>query len=329
VSETLFPSEEDLQRASRSAAGGDLSRRVTVDDALASFGSEGEPRADVRQAAPEARTGPRPAPPIERKLLGAEIVLPADPPIAPAQLRRPRLLMMLRIAAAVVLGALLGLSYERYRLASSPATTAVESESSLGNPAASVPTTSQASASAADAPPPVPEAQPSDSTSVRRTELALSANRSASRDIDAALPRAAGTLPSTAAAPGGIVPATGPSPDERAADPADLEETSVRKLVNAYAHAYDRLDAVAVSALWPNVDRQALSSVFDSVSSQRVTLDNCDITVTGERATAQCAGGIDFIPRVGDPRPQSRNIDWTFDLRRSSGQWRIAEVNAK
>ena len=100
-------------------------------------------------------------------------------------------------------------------------------------------------------------------------------------------------------------------------------------MLNAYAHAYDRLDALAASALWPGVDRPALSRVFDAVSSQRVTLTRCDITIAGERATAQCAGGIEFIPRVGDPRPQSRNIDWTFDLNRSSGEWRISGLTTK
>ncbi len=253
MSQTLFPSEADLQLDSR---GANRSRRVTVDDALASFGSEGEPTADASETGTAARSGVR-LPPIERKILGTEVVLPADPPMAPVEPRRPRLLVMLQIAAAVALGALLGLSYVRYRLPSSPATTSVvEIEPPATNPAASREST-----------------------------------------------------PSTPA--------------------AGVEATSVRRVLNAYAHAYDRLDALAASALWPGVDRPALSRVFDSVSSQRVTLTRCDITISGERATAQCAGVIEFIPRVGDPSPQSRNIDWTFDLNRSSGQWGISALTTK
>ena len=147
--------------------------------------------------------------------------------------------------------------------------------------------------------------------------------------VDAALPPTLGALPTATVAPNGLVPTTGPSPDDRAPESPDIEETSVRRVLNAYAHAHDRLDALAASALGPGVDRPALSQVFDSLSSQRVTLNRCNITVAGERATAQCAGGIEYIPRVGDPSPQSRNIDWTFDLNRSSGEWRISGLAAK
>ena len=157
------------------------------------------------------------------------MVLPADPPMAPVEPRRPRLLVMLQIAAAVALGALLGLSYVRYRLPSSPATTSVvEIEPPATNPAASREST-----------------------------------------------------PSTPA--------------------AGVEATSVRRVLNAYAHAYDWLDALAASALWPGVDRPALSRVFDSVSSQRVTLTRCDITIAASAPRRNAPASSNSSPASATP----------------------------
>jgi hypothetical protein len=103
----------------------------------------------------------------------------------------------------------------------------------------------------------------------------------------------------------------------------------IRNLLDAYRAAYERLDPLAVAALWPGVDSRALSRGFSTLESQRIDFDRCDITVTGTVAVARCDGTLTYARRVGETEPQSRAVSWAFALERASGQWRISGMNAR
>jgi hypothetical protein len=60
-----------------------------------------------------------------------------------------------------------------------------------------------------------------------------------------------------------------------------------------------------------------------------VSFDRCEITVDGERATAQCDGAIECVRRVGDSTPHSRSTSWAFAFDRTAGAWRISKVTAR
>jgi hypothetical protein len=110
---------------------------------------------------------------------------------------------------------------------------------------------------------------------------------------------------------------------------ADIrEQRTIAAVLDAYRGAYERLDPVSAAALWPAVDAQALARAFGTIRRQSVSFDSCAIDVVGLRATAQCRGAIEFVPRVGDDTPQSRAMSWDFQLDRRSGQWRIDSLVA-
>ena len=103
----------------------------------------------------------------------------------------------------------------------------------------------------------------------------------------------------------------------------------IRAVLDDYRQAYERLDAVSTAALWPGVDTRGLTRAFGSLSRQRISFDRCDIRITGAQATAQCDGAIEYVRRVGDAAPQSRDISWSFALDQRASEWRIVNVSAR
>ena len=71
---------------------------------------------------------------------------------------------------------------------------------------------------------------------------------------------------------------------------------AVRAVLNKYAAAYSHLDAAAAQAVWPAVNRPALSRAFEGLASQRVSLERCDIDVNAATARATCAGSATWSP---------------------------------
>lgn len=108
-----------------------------------------------------------------------------------------------------------------------------------------------------------------------------------------------------------------------------LDETSiVRSVLTRYERAYSSLDAGAASAVWPGVDRPALERAFDGLTSQRVSLQSCDVTVNGAAARALCSGTATWVPKVGGgARTAARR--WDFDLRKRDGDWEIERAVAR
>jgi hypothetical protein len=133
-------------------------------------------------------------------------------------------------------------------------------------------------------------------------------------------------LPETSRAPAGADPALAPNP--RARSGASAEEYAVRRVLHSYEEAYEGLDVAATAAVWPSVDRRALSRAFDTLKSQGLDFKNCVISVADSRATANCRGTLQFVRKVGNPAPLTADQQWVFTMRRFGADWQIDEVSA-
>jgi hypothetical protein len=110
--------------------------------------------------------------------------------------------------------------------------------------------------------------------------------------------------------------------------PKGDDRVAIRAALSRYESAYNRLDVDAVRSVWPSLDQRALTRAFDSLNSQRVALQNCNVDVSGATARANCSGNAAWTPKVGGgERTSARN--WTFDLSESNGAWRITHVRAR
>jgi len=146
----------------------------------------------------------------------------------------------------------------------------------------------------------------------------------------------AGVLPSAkvpAAAPPASV-ATSPGPPDSETPPvpaksaADVEEAKVRNVLARFASAYSSLDAVAAQQVWLEVDEPSLWRAFESLRSQRVSLGQCAVSVTGATARAECSGSTTWTPRIGGGT-QTEARHWEFDLSATNGRWLIVRASAR
>jgi hypothetical protein len=120
-------------------------------------------------------------------------------------------------------------------------------------------------------------------------------------------------------------PAEVPTP---AADPAVESVSRIRSVLSQYEAAYTGLDAAAARAVWPGVNERALARAFNNLESQRISLDQCDVSVDGASARAECRGLASWVPKVGGGgRTEARR--WTFDLRQAGGGWQIVRAEAR
>lgn len=110
---------------------------------------------------------------------------------------------------------------------------------------------------------------------------------------------------------------------ETTADEADIRSTLTR-----FRTAYSQLDAGAARAVWPSVDRRALERAFQSLKSQDLRFDQCNLTVSGARAQAACKGRATYVPRIGDQSPRFTTREWTFELQKSAERWTIASARS-
>lgn len=70
------------------------------------------------------------------------------------------------------------------------------------------------------------------------------------------------------------------------------------------------------------------SAVRRDLKSQGLDFQSCTIAVSGDRATAQCSGTLQFVPRIGAPLPRGAEQQWVFTMRRVGGTWTIAQAVA-
>jgi hypothetical protein len=144
--------------------------------------------------------------------------------------------------------------------------------------------------------------------------------------------RAAATPEPVAPIPVGTAGVT-PAARDAAEPSADVDPTvenvsRIRAVLSRYEAAYTGLDAAAARAVWPAVDERALARAFNNLESQRISLDQCDVSVTGASARAQCQGSASWVPKVGGGgRTEARQ--WTFDLRQGGGGWQIVRAEAR
>jgi hypothetical protein len=113
-----------------------------------------------------------------------------------------------------------------------------------------------------------------------------------------------------------------------AAPPSQTAERQVRAVLSRYENAYSSLDAAAAHAVWPGVDRRALSNAFQGLSAQSVSLERCDISVSGATAQAECKGTAQWTPKVGGG-PQTAARQWRFDLRNTGTDWMITRATVR
>ncbi len=104
---------------------------------------------------------------------------------------------------------------------------------------------------------------------------------------------------------------------------------SIRRAIERYREAYDRLDVSAAQAVWPRVDAGALARAFNSLSSQKVSFESCAITVSGTSADANCSGRSTVVPKIGGGSASARRT-WQFRLREAArDEWVIQSATVK
>ena len=101
------------------------------------------------------------------------------------------------------------------------------------------------------------------------------------------------------------------------------EERDVTTILRQYALAFERLDANAVAKVWPSADHRALSRAFDAIEFQEVSLDTCNVRVSGATAVADCDGRITYVPKIGKKDPRTVTRQWGFALQREGDAWLI------
>jgi hypothetical protein len=106
------------------------------------------------------------------------------------------------------------------------------------------------------------------------------------------------------------------------------ERDLVLRVLRQYETALQALDVVATAAVWPSVDRRALSRAFGSLKSQDLAFDNCDIKTTGLTAVASCHGTAQYVTKVGRSAPRTEQQQWLFRMRKFGAEWKIDGVSA-
>lgn len=128
-------------------------------------------------------------------------------------------------------------------------------------------------------------------------------------------------------------PAAGPpepvAPPRPSITSQPVDETAaVRVALSRYVNGYSDLDASAVSAVWPSVDRVGLTKAFSALDAQQITFERCDIQVSGATGRATCVGTGMWLPKVGGKwHEQSRT--WKFVLQSAAAGWQIVTAEVR
>ncbi len=149
--------------------------------------------------------------------------------------------------------------------------------------------------------------------------------------VDAATPVASTPAPLTSTSPVSPTTESIPALAESTATSTDMEaaeETAVLDAVEEYAQALEQFDVNAAAALWPSVDRRALSRAFASLKSQNVMFDDCDVAFAAATATARCHGTAHYVAKVGPSSPRTGRYEWLFKMRKRDDAWKIEGLSA-
>jgi hypothetical protein len=126
-----------------------------------------------------------------------------------------------------------------------------------------------------------------------------------------------------------VEPATAVAPASLSGETGDGQAALVRNTLDRYAAAYSALDAAAAQRIWPGVNRAALNHAFDTLASQRLSLDDCRVDVAGAAARATCAGSATWAPKVGPGGVRTDPRHWDFELARTGAGWQIVKARVQ
>jgi hypothetical protein len=142
--------------------------------------------------------------------------------------------------------------------------------------------------------------------------------------VDLPVSTAAAVIPAILPPPSTALPAAAIEPAVVRANETD----QVRATLRRYQTAYDRLDARMAHAVWPGVDEAALARAFNSLESQTLQFDDCDVQLRGSTAAATCRGSARYVPKIGSREPRTESRVWTFTLRKLATDWQIETARA-
>jgi tetratricopeptide (TPR) repeat protein len=143
-------------------------------------------------------------------------------------------------------------------------------------------------------------------------------------------PAAAPTRSGGGASAPSVAPAITAGPAVSATTPIrpSGDQQLVEEALQRYRGAYGRLNVQSAEAVYPSVNRVALARAFDSLESQSLTFDSCDIEIRGVLARAICHGTTHYVPKIGSRYPRTEPLVWSFELRKSNGVWTIEYAKA-
>ena len=131
--------------------------------------------------------------------------------------------------------------------------------------------------------------------------------------------------PPTQTPPQPSVPAATPQPQQPppVAQSAN-DESLIRSTLQAYAQALSALDPAAVLRVYPSLDGTALTRNFEQMRSQRIQIENAQISMTGTTtATVTCQVRNHFEPKAG--RASDSIGPATFRLQKTGAGWVIVQ----
>ena len=143
-----------------------------------------------------------------------------------------------------------------------------------------------------------------DQAAARITEPVIVDRVEANADVQAVLVPASSNLVSDASPAAAPIAPELPRPTETRVAAADVPvepvalaaEEAIRRALNSYREAYQSLDASAAAAVWPSVDRRALTRAFATLKSQGLEFERCAITMSDTHATVSCRGLLQVVP---------------------------------
>jgi hypothetical protein len=107
------------------------------------------------------------------------------------------------------------------------------------------------------------------------------------------------------------------------------ESAALARVLVRYQNAYSTRDASAAAAIWPTVDRRALSRAFERLQNQELGLSGCTYAVASTSATARCDGVLRYARRIGDTSPKVEQHTWTIEFVKKGAAWHIVRVSAE
>lgn len=109
---------------------------------------------------------------------------------------------------------------------------------------------------------------------------------------------------------------------------AVLKRRAVDEVLGAYKRAFDTLEPSTAAAVWPGVDTRELGRAFNSVRSQNLVFEKCDVEILDDLALARCSGLLRYVPRVGAPNERTRQLNWVIEMSERDSRWLIRRVTA-